>query len=232
MLEVSRNETVFRSLMWEFYFVAVCVFPEALKNDSNEWISEELLMASAKSTEHSVKNKVCTTSACLETAKNVMKWMDDSVDPCDNFYEFACGKFINTTEIPDEKSSVDSFVRVQDLVEKQLREIINEDEQPDEPRAFSLVKRLNKACLNRDIIEERGNQPLLDLMEHFGGWPVVKGDSWTEDSFDWTETIKKMRTHGLNTNIVISFTVTTDLQNSLARVCDVNIKLILSYYDF
>lgn len=219
-----------------FLFIA-CRYPEALTNDTqntpntHEPIVEEPNIAPAAvliypsqsaPTQKSVEDEVCLSTACVKAANKVMNLLDDSVDPCENFYEFACGKFLKETEIPDDKVTIDSFSIVRDLVQEQLREIINEDEKPGESKPFLLAKRLNKACLNREVIEERGKKPLSDLLESFGGWPVVKGEIWSEDTFDWVETIRKFRLYGLETGIVFSFAVTTDLKNSTGRVCDVN----------
>jgi predicted metalloendopeptidase len=38
-------------------------------------------------------------------AHMVLENMDRSVDPCHNFYEFACGGFEKRVVIPDDKSS-------------------------------------------------------------------------------------------------------------------------------
>lgn len=155
-----------------------------------------------------------------------MSYLDENVDPCDNFYEFACGNYLRDTVIPEDKVTVDSFSAVRDLVQEQLRTIINEPVQANESKPFRLAKNFNLACLNKDVIEERGIKPLADILESYGGWPVVKGDSWSDAIFDWVEVIKKFRRMGLDTYIVFSFSVQTDLKNSTRRVMDV------SYYQY
>lgn len=165
---------------------------------------------------------LCVTHGCIKAAASVLDSIDDSVDPCDNFFEFACGAYIKNTFIPDDRVTIDSFSVVRDKVQDQLRVIINEEEQPNESKPFLLAKRLNKACLNKTIIEDRGIKPLADILESYGGWPVVKGDLWTGENFNWLDMIKRFRQAGLDTSIIFSFSVTTNLKNSTSRVLDVS----------
>lgn len=117
---------------------------------------------------------------------------------------------------------VDSFSVVRDLVQDQLKTIINEPPEPNESKPFKLAKNYNLACLNKSIIETRGVKPLTDILEAYGGWPVIKGDLWSEGSWDWFEVIKKFRRMGLETNLLFTFSVTTNLKNSSTRILDVS----------
>lgn len=171
----------------------------------------------------SVDPAPCQTPGCVRAAVKVMDTLDENVDPCDNFYEFSCGNYLRNTEIPADKVTIDSFSIVRDIVQDQLKTIINEPPTPYDTKPFRLAKNFNQACLNLSIIADRGEKPLLDILEAYGGWPVVKGDAWFEDGFNWVETLKKFRLMGLETGIVFSFAVSIDLKNSTKRVLDVSI---------
>lgn len=172
-------------------------------------------------------NEECGTAGCVKAASKIIERIDETVDPCENFYEFACGNFIKNTVLPDDKVTLDSFSIVRDLVDDQLKTIINEKSDPKESKPFRLAKDYNAACLNKDIIAERGIKPLADILESYGGWPVIKGDLWSDSNWNWIEVIQKFRRMGLETNIIFSFSVSTDLKNSSARVLNVShLKLI------
>lgn len=175
------------------------------------------------------QSTICETPGCVRAAAKLMDTIDETVDPCDNFYEFACGNYLKNTEIPASKVTVDSFSVVGDLVKDQLKTIINEPPLPNESKPFKLAKNFNQACLNQSIIEERGHKPLADMLEAFGGWPVVKGDAWSGDSFNWIEIMKKFRIFGLSPSIIFSLSVSTDLKNSTKRVLDVGVLRALDF---
>lgn len=75
--------------------------------------------------------------------------MDPAVEPCDDFYKFACGGFLESTIIPDDKTSVNAFSNIVDDLEEQLRTSIEEESLPNEPRPFRLAKDFYKACMNK-----------------------------------------------------------------------------------
>ena len=80
-------------------------------------------------------------------------------------------------------------------------------------------------CLAR--AEEKGLQPLKDVLHGFGGWPVVVGDAWDEDAFVWYEMIYKFRKVGYSVDYFIDFSITVDLKNSTFRTIDVSSLIAL-----
>ncbi len=77
--------------------------------------------------------------------------MDPTVDPCEDFYNFACGSFEKNTIIPDDKSSVTTFSLIGDHVTEQLRMLVERPIKEDEAEPFKMVKNLYKSCLNKSI---------------------------------------------------------------------------------
>ena len=60
-----------------------------------------------------------------------------------------------------------------------------------------LAKDLYKSCIDEEVREKLGVEPLLDLLHSLGGWPVLDGSSWAqEDSFKWWEWTYKANQHG------------------------------------
>lgn len=61
----------------------------------------------------------------MHAAANILEYMDNTVDPCTDFYAFACAKFISETALTDEKVSVDTFSVARDQMQKQLLQLID-----------------------------------------------------------------------------------------------------------
>ena len=148
--------------------------------------------------------------------------MDNTADPCEDFYEFACGGFKKRVVIPDDSSSRDHFEIIRDRLLQQLRAILEADTEEGESRVFTMARDVYKACMDEDKIEEIGLQPLKDMLHKMGGWPVLEGDSWDESSFSWIDTVYTFRQHGYSTNYLIDIFIGTDIKNSSVRVINID----------
>ena len=61
------------------------------------------------------------------------------------------------------------------------------------------------------LIEDRGPDPLTDLLAELGGWPVLDA-KWNESKFDLEKTVAKLRLYGAPA--LISTGVDVDLKQS------------------
>ena len=55
------------------------------------------------------RRPVCLSQDCVVVAAEIIKTADFTVDPCQDFYQFACGGWIRSNPIPDGKSSWNTF---------------------------------------------------------------------------------------------------------------------------
>ncbi|XP_011494888.1 PREDICTED: membrane metallo-endopeptidase-like 1 isoform X1 [Ceratosolen solmsi marchali] len=169
-----------------------------------------------------INEDICLTPGCIHTASLILENMDTSVEPCDDFYRFACGNFLKNTVIPDDKTSVNTFSIISDKLQKQLRSSIEEESNINDPRPFRLVKTLYKSCMNKSKIEEQGLDPLHKILKELGGWPVLMGDNWIDSNFNWKESVYKFRRMGYSVDYFLDFSIGIDLKNSTKRVIDLD----------
>lgn len=99
---------------------------------------------------------ICMTKGCVKASALILDLIDENIDPCENVYEFSCGKFLRNTFIPDDKIAMMSFVHVQDKVLGQLRLILNERSSVNESKPFTLAKTFNAACMDQETLEIEG----------------------------------------------------------------------------
>lgn len=117
-----------------------------------------IVTAETSKTTNSVDAKnnkeVCMTPGCVHAASKMLEQMDSSAEPCDDFYEFACGQYVEDTIIPDDKVSVNAFSVISDKLQEQLRTIITAPIEDEELEPFKNVKRLYLACMNKSEIAQ------------------------------------------------------------------------------
>jgi len=96
--------------------------------------------------------------------------LDRSVDPCDDFYQFACGNWIRTTEIPADKPiAMRSFVDIEDRNLAYLHDVLERMRtSAAAPGADPLEKTLGAfygSCMDEAAIEAAGPRPIARLLQ-------------------------------------------------------------------
>ena len=81
---------------------------------------------------------MCLSESCIKTSASLMEYMNRTVDPCHDFYEFSCGNYIAETIIPDDKSSFTQFTILGKDLEYNARKLM-EKEQKGEWKLFQVI---------------------------------------------------------------------------------------------
>merc|ERR1711899_164378 len=168
------------------------------------------------------QKKMCETPGCIGVSHMLLDNMDQSVSPCDDFYQFVCGGFEERVAIPDDRSAWSQFSVIDKELQQQLRALLETPPPPSEANVFKKVRSVYSACMNTPLIEQIGLQPLKDKLKSMGGWPVLEGNDWSESEFDWIETTYKFRKNSYSTDTLINFSIGTDIKNSSWRVIDID----------
>ena len=60
---------------------------------------------------------MCLTDECTRAATRVLDSMDQTVDPCEDFYTYSCGNWMKRHVIPEDKTAVSVFEVLRDKVQ-------------------------------------------------------------------------------------------------------------------
>ncbi|XP_031331522.1 neprilysin-2-like isoform X2 [Photinus pyralis] len=165
------------------------------------------------------KNKdVCFTPTCVHSAGTTLIHMDPGVNPCDNFYKFACGNFVKDTIIPDGKQGVNIFLTASEVVNNKLNGLFDEPLPMNASNPRKMVDTLYKSCMDLNMIEEDGLKTVSAVLKRLGGWPLLEGSQWNHSRFEWDDQIYEFRKHGCIHEFFITLALHIDSRNMSRRI--------------
>ncbi|KAF2884566.1 hypothetical protein ILUMI_21605 [Ignelater luminosus] len=110
-------------------------------------------------------------------------------NPCNNFYTFVCNE--------KSKQTMREMYRTAYEEENQnYLKLYLEPIEPNDPNIVKIHKNLFRACVDEKAKRDSLLSTLEKIQTELGGWPVVIGEEWNADDFDWLKTIYKIRELG------------------------------------
>ncbi|XP_061638499.1 endothelin-converting enzyme-like 1 isoform X2 [Phyllopteryx taeniolatus] len=158
----------------------------------------------------------------LRAARFVQANIDPTIQPCQDFYSFACGGWLRRHAIPEDKLSYGIITAIGEHNEEKLQRILLEPIQRREPAsAERKVKEFYRSCVNIQEIDKLGSNPMIEVIDSCGGWDLAGAPpgaaGWEKEGAPQRPDFNEMlyRTQGVySTAVFFSLTVNVDDKNS------------------
>src|SRR5258706_6228666 len=93
--------------------------------------------------------------------------IDKTADPCTDFYQYACGNWLKSTEIPADQSSWVSFIELDERNQFTMRDILDKAAvaAPGRDAITQKIGDFYSSCLDEKAADARGSDPIKPELE-------------------------------------------------------------------
>ncbi|XP_078493279.1 phosphate-regulating neutral endopeptidase PHEX [Ciona intestinalis] len=172
---------------------------------------------------------ICMTPECVSTAAYYMNKIDFTVDPCNDFYDYSCGRWFKETKIPASKGHYLTYTVLRDRVNKDVAGELAKPIKASEGTAVAKVKTAYKACMDTATINRKGGKPLLNFLKGDLAWPIID-KTWSPSSFDLESTLATLRGR-YNNQLLMKIIARRTSGNHILELWKGKMALPFSYYE-
>lgn len=119
-------------------------------------IIESASVSSASSTPN-----ICSTEICKSTSNSISQSIDDTVNPCENFFQFACGNFASQIDV--EHISESEMHRA--IFKSEMISFLEKSSE-EESIGIQMMRNFYKSCADKETSEAQGNRCFFPNSRH------------------------------------------------------------------
>ncbi|XP_059176776.1 neprilysin-like isoform X2 [Physella acuta] len=138
----------------------------------------------------------CLTENCVRSASRLKEKMNEKVNPCDDFYEYACGGWLKKQELKPHETKIDLASTINDGNSVKIKGLLEMKNEAKDPAYKKLPRLFYSRCMDLNRLNVRGAEPFLKLVESIGKFPSLDS-TWNETDFKLEDILIKLARHRL-----------------------------------
>ncbi|GAB1867056.1 Endothelin-converting enzyme 1-like [Camponotus japonicus] len=120
----------------------------------------------------------------MELLKVLKEINNDSNDPCTNFYEYVCDTWDSAICILESQWSTKDHNQFE--IYHEVKRLLENENEYDNLPFIKMAKRYYRSCMDEDVLEERGLEPMQRMLNATGGWPIMMSEKeWYAQNYTW-----------------------------------------------
>ena len=147
----------------------------------------------------------CSSLACISTSHRIIENLNFNINPCENFYLYACDGWMNTHFLSPSETSIGYFKEIYKKNLILLYEILKDNSNTNS-KSTKKLKAFFNSCMNTTNTEKTARKTLLNILHKVGKSPLLSPD-WSLHDFNLISSLLYAHQHGINPFFRISITI-------------------------